>query len=233
MSVRVAAVALAFLLANEARADQLACSGPKEVAAAKAKIDAANAKAKTAALTAAGLTPIKVGPASSVKPVGNVVTVDVPQSCDVEPWNMVQFVVDKNKKAYRLVAKITKTDVGVFACGKQTCPPPCGAPDYDIPMSFKLPDNVVYSGEREVAWTEQVALVSYDMPVECTAGGQARTPAGSPTGTSELEKLKAENTKLRTENAELKKKLELYKALEAREKTRLEKEQKKLSKELK
>lgn len=226
VSVRLAAVVVAMLVANDARADRLACTAPKDVTARTTKIDAANKAARDKALAAAGLKAITVTPGTPgvSKATGNVVVLKVRLGCNDEMMKVVQFAVDKAGKAYRVMPKIKTTDVGIFACGRNSCTAPCGTPPVEETISFRLPDNAAYSGEREVAWSEQVARISYDVPVECTASGQARTPATPTTGTSELEKLKAENTTLRAENTRLKAENEKLKKTERERVERLQKQ---------
>lgn len=231
--MRIAAAFVALLISNDARADQLACTSPKDVTARTAKLAAANTKARDAALAKSGLVAIAV-PVAPIKASGNVIAIKVRASCHDEPSALVQFAADKSgRKIYRIIPKITTTNVNVYACGQQACVAPCGTPSAETTLAFKLPDRAVYSGEREVAWAEQRATISYEMPVECTASGQARTPAGSTTGTSELEMLRAENEKLRAENAALKAENDKLKKVE---RERIEKLQKSLggsAKELK
>lgn len=203
--MKLVAAAVALLIAEDARADQLVCTSTKDAATRQAKLAAANTKAREAALAKAGLKAIKVGLAPSIKASGNVVAITVRAGCNDDPAALVQFAVDKSgKKAYRIMPKVTTTNVNIYACGRQECVAPCGMPPEETTLAFKLPDIAVYSGEREIAWAEQVATISYEMPVVCTASGQARTPANPTTGTSELERLRAENATLRAENEQLK-----------------------------
>jgi len=223
-----------------------------------AKLTAANTKARNGAFSAAGLTPITatvVSRGTSPKaPAGNVVVVELHEGCDEDAAATVMFVADKNGKAYRVVPAGPVSEAAYTVCGAPDCKPPCGIPSTHTKAWFKLPDKLVYSGDREVGWKSTIPRANYEL--RCDKNGHA-VPASSATGatsssrtpTSQVapapicpalppaktpaDKLRRENAELRAENQRLKREMDTLLEAGKREIERLQRQQKQLSRDLK